>query len=328
MIKRLVFLLFTLWIAVTLNFFIPRFMPGNPAQLMVQRLVGEGPVNPQLVHAVAIMLGLPTGSLLHQYGVYLQDLLHGNFGVSYTYFPYPVMHAISQALPWTLVLLGTTTVITFVLGTVLGALAAARRGTWFDTAATITANFTGTFPFFWTALMAVYVLGFLLHWFPVAGGYAATMTPNWSFPFLASAVYHSVLPAVTIVLTGTGGWLFGMRNNMMHVLGEDYVRLAIAKGLTPREIALAYGARNAILPNLTGFAMSLGTLVGGSILVETVFSYPGMGYLLFNAVSNQDYPLMQAIFLFITVGTLVANFLADLLYGVLDPRARRGGEIA
>lgn len=325
MVKRVAFLVFTLWIAVTLNFLIPRLMPGNPAQIMVQRLVGEGPVDPALVHAVAIMLGLPQGSLLHQYQVYLANLLHGNFGVSYTYFPYSVMSVIGNALPWTLVLLGTTTLITFVLGTVTGAVAASRRGTFFDTAATILANFTATFPFFWTALMAVYILGFVFHWFPVSGGYSATMSPAWSWPFIASAVYHSVLPALVIVVSGTGGWLFGMRNNMIHVMGEDYVRLATAKGLRPREIALSYGARNAILPNLTGFAMSLGTLVGGSILVETVFSYPGMGYLLFNAVSNQDYPLMQTIFLFITIGTLIANFVADLMYGVLDPRTRRGG---
>lgn len=325
MLKRTAFLVFTLWIAVTLNFLIPRLMPGNPAQIMVQRLVGEGPVNPVLVHAVAIMLGLPQGSLWHQYQVYLVNLVHGNFGVSYTYFPYAVMSVIGNALPWTLALLGTTTVITFVLGTVMGALAASRRGTWFDTAATILANFTATFPFFWTALMAVYVLGFLLHWFPVSGGYAANMAPSWSWPFIGSAIYHSILPALVIVISGTGGWLFGMRNNMIHVMSEDYVRLATAKGLPAREIALSYGARNAILPNLTGFAMSLGTLVGGSILVETVFSYPGMGYLLFNAVSNQDYPLMQTIFLFITIGTLVANFAADLMYGVLDPRTRRGG---
>ena len=325
LIKRLAFLLFTLWLAVTLNFLIPRLMPGNPAQIMVQKLVGEGPVNPQLVRAVGIMLGLPRGTLWHQYVLYVHNLLHGNFGVSYTYFPYPVMAVIAQALPWTLILLGTTTIITFILGTALGALAASRRGTWFDTTATITANFTATFPFFWTALMALYVLGFVLHWFPQSGGYDAAMMPQWSATFVLSAVYHSVLPALVIVVTGTGGWLFGMRNNMIHVLGEDYVRLAMAKGLPRREIALAYGARNAILPNLTGFAMSLGTLVGGSILVETVFSYPGMGYLLFNAVGNSDYPLMQTIFLFITIGTLIANFVADILYGVLDPRTRRGG---
>ncbi len=326
MAKRFVFLVFTLWIAVTLNFLIPRMMPGNPAELMVRRIVGQGPVNPQLVHAVEIMLGLPVGSMAHQYVLYLGNMIHGSFGVSYTYFPYPVMQVIGQALPWTLALLGTTTIVTFVLGTALGAFAAWRRGSWFDTAATVTANFTATFPFFWIALMAIYVLGFLLHWFPINGGYGAGLTPGWNGTFLASALDHSILPALTIVVAGTGGWLFGMRNNMIHVLGEDYVRLAVAKGLGGRVIALDYGARNAILPNITGFAMSLGTLVGGSILVESVFGYPGMGYLLYNAVGDQDYPLMQAIFLLITVGTLLANFLADLAYGVLDPRARRGGE--
>jgi peptide/nickel transport system permease protein len=326
-LRRSGFFLFTLWIAVTLNFLIPRLMPGNPAQLILEKFGQNEVIPPAQIRAIEAMLGIPTTPLWQQYLSYLRDLVEGRWGISYSFYPYSVTYVIGQALPWTLALLGTTTVITFVLGNLLGALAAWRRNSTFDALVTITANFTGTFPYFWTAMMLLYLLAIRAHWFPATGGYAESLTPSLSWTFLSSAIDHSILPALTIVVTGTGGWLFGMRNNMINILGEDYVRLAVAKGLPSRRIALHYGARNAILPNLAAFAISVGGLVGGSILVETTFNYPGMGYLLFNAVNNQDYPLMQAIFLLITVATLLANYLADLLNGILDPRVRTGGEV-
>lgn len=323
-LRRGLFFLATLWAAVTLNFLIPRLSPGDPADAIVARLVGQDvTLDPAQVEAVRLMLGVPGGNLLTQYLDYLGAVLTGDFGVSYSYYPYTVLHMVGETLPWTLVLVGVTQVVGFVIGTVAGAYAANRRNTRFDAVVSVGSAFVGALPFFWLAMLLIYVFAFQLGWFPDGGGFSSDVSPGLSFDFLASATYHSVLPAVAILLTAPIGWLMGMRNNMVASLGEDYTRLARAKGLSQRRIALTYGARIAVLPNVTGFAMALGGIMGGTVLVESIFNYPGMGRLLFDAVGNRDYPLMQALFLFTTVGVLVANLLADVLYGVLDPRVRR-----
>ncbi|GAB3425289.1 ABC transporter permease [Flindersiella endophytica] len=322
-LRRIAFFFLTLWAAVTLNFIIPRLQPGDPAQSMVSRLAGQSEsIDPAAVKAVQVMLGLPTGSIFEQYVDYLKSVVRLDFGLSYTYFPYTVMHMVGQAMPWTIVLVGVTQIVGFVAGTLLGAAAAWKRNGKFDSVVSLGSTFLGTLPFFWIALILIYVFAFTLRWFPEAGGYSET-TPGWSPAFLSDAAYHSILPALSLLVTAPIGWILGMRNNMVHTLGEDYTRLAQAKGLRPRRVALAYSARVAVLPNVTGFAMSLGGILGGTVLVEMIFGYPGMGKLMFDAVSNRDYPLMQTLFLFITVGVLLANLLADMLYGVLDPRVRR-----
>jgi ABC-type dipeptide/oligopeptide/nickel transport system permease component len=322
-VRRILFFFLTLWAAVTLNFIIPRLQPGDPAQSMVSRLSGQSEaIDPAAVKAVQVMLGLPTGSIFEQYIDYLKSVVQFDFGLSYTYFPYTVMHMIGQAMPWTIVLVGVTQIVGFVAGTLLGAAAAWKRNGTFDSVVSLGSTFLGTLPFFWIALILIYVFAFTLRWFPEAGGYGETM-PGLSMSFLGDAAYHSILPALSLLITAPIGWILGMRNNMVHTLGEDYTRLAQAKGLRPRRVALAYSARVAILPNITGFAMSLGGILGGTVLVEMIFGYPGLGKLMFDAVSNRDYPLMQTLFLFITVGVLLANLFADILYGVLDPRVRR-----
>lgn len=300
-------------------------MPGNPAQAMLAKYAQQGPLSPSQTHAMELMLGLPTGSLWSQYWQYLNNVLHGRFGIAYSYYPEHVMTVIMQALPWTLILVGVVTVLQFVLGTLLGVYVAWYRGKRFDSIATVLFSFTSAVPYFWIALAFIYFFGFVLHWFPISGGYHSSFSPNWSASFVGSAVYHSILPALTIFITGIGGSLLGMRNNMINTLGEDYILLAKVKGLPDFLIATRYAARNALLPIVTNFAMSLGGIVGGSLLMETVFAYPGMGYLMATAVSNQDYPLLQALFLFITISVLLANFFADMVYGVLDPRVRREG---
>lgn len=325
--RKIGFLVLTIWIAVTLNFIIPRLMPGNPVQAMMAKYAQQGPVSPEQEKSLELMLGLPTGSLWNQYWKYLGNLLQGNFGVSYSYFPQSVSSVIMHALPWTLVLVGMVTVLQFVVGTLLGVYAAWNRGKKFDSSATVLLSFTSAFPYFWLALALIYFFGFIHPWFPISGGYAGTLVPAFSGAFLGSALYHSVLPALTIFITGIGGSLLGMRNNMINTLGEDYILLAQAEGLKNRTIAVRYAARNALLPIVTNFAMSLGMVVGGSLLMETVFAYPGMGYLLATAVSNQDYPLLQALFLFITISVLLANFVADIVAGLLDPRLRRGDAV-
>jgi peptide/nickel transport system permease protein len=322
LLRRLAFYLVALWAAVTLNFLIPRLAPGNPAQAMLFRLKGKA--SPQAIHAINILLGINThDSLLAQYGQYLNNLLHGNLGVSITYLPTPVSQVIAQDLPWTLVLVGVTLVISFVVGTLLGALVAWRHGSKLDTILPPVFTFLSAIPYFWLALIFLYFFAFYYNWFPTYGGYDAdTTVPGWSPDFLLSALQHAILPAITIIIGSIAGWILGMRNTMITTLSEDYVLMAEAKGLPERRIMLTYAARNAILPNITSFALSLGFVVSGALLTEIVFSYPGIGFALLQAVDNLDYPLMEGIFLLIVVAVLVANFLADLAYVVLDPRVR------
>lgn len=327
LLRRAIVLLLTLWTAVTLNFFIPRLMPGNPAQAMLAKFHGKGPINPQALRSIEVMLGISNESLWKQYLQYWHNIIHFDFGVSYTYFPYTVSHMIGQALPWTLVLVGVTTIISFIIGTLLGILSAWRQGkAMSDTFVTSLFTFTSSFPYFWFALLCAFLLSFMWNLFPLSGGYQAGMLPNLSWNFYGSAIYHSILPAFTILVSSIGGWQLGMRNNMLSALSEDYVTLAKARGLSEMRIAITYAARNAILPNVTGFAMSLGFIVGGSVLTEMVFGYPGMGNLLYVAVSNEDFPLMQGIFLIIVICVVLANFAADIVNVFIDPRIRRGGE--
>ena len=324
--RRIGFFLATLWAAVTLNFVIPRLQPGDPAEVMVRKLAGkDAQLDPAAVTAMRAMLGAPDGNLFQQYVDYLKALSHGKFGISYTYFPYPVTEVIGKALPWTLVLVGVTQVLAFVIGVTLGAYAAWRRNTRFDSLVTLGSTFVGTLPGFWIALLLLFAFGYTLGWFPTSGGYEDSM-PGWNPGFVGDAALHSLLPAASLLVTAPIGWILGMRNTMVMNLGEDYIRLARAKGLPDRVVALRYAARNALLPSVTGFAIALGGVLGGSILVETIFDYPGMGRLMGEAVSNRDFPLLQALLLFIIVGVLVANLVADLLYGVLDPRARKAGQ--
>jgi peptide/nickel transport system permease protein len=324
-VRRIAFFLATLWAAVTLNFLIPRLQPGDPADAIVQRLGGgqESAVDPAQLEAIRLMLGISGENTFVQYFQYLGALVRGDLGVSYTYFPYTVTEVIADALPWTLVLVGVTTIISFIVGTLLGTWAAYRRGTKVDSVLTLGSTFLGTLPFFWIALLLIYVFAFQLLWLPEGGGYGGTSQPGLNAQFLGDALYHSILPAAALLITGPIGWILAMRNNMVQTLGEDYTRLAVARGLGERRIALTYGARIAILPSVTGFAISLGALLGGTLLVESIFGYPGLGRLLLEAVQNRDYPLMQALFLLTTVGVLTANLVADFAYGALDPRVRR-----
>lgn len=321
--RKIAFFLATLWAAITMNFVIPRLQPGDPAEVMVQKLAGkDAQLNPAAVEAMRAMLGAPDGSLFHQYVEYLKALAHGDFGLSYTYYPYPVTEVIGQALPWTLVLVGVTQVLAFVIGITLGAFAAWRRNSRFDGIVTLGSTFVGTLPGFWIALLLLFIFGYTMGWFPTGGGYSAT-TPGLNAAFLGDAAYHSILPALSLLITAPIGWILGMRNTMVMNLGEDYIRLAKAKGLPDKVVALRYAARNALLPSVTGFAIALGGVLGGSILVEQIYDYPGMGRLMAEAIGNRDFPLLQTLLLFIIIGVLLANLVADLLYGVLDPRARR-----
>lgn len=315
--------LLTLWAAITVNFLLPRMMPGSPADAAIAKLAQNGPVTPEMRAAIEAQLGVPKGNLLQQYVQYLGNIARFDFGISYSNFPQSVSDLIVAALPWTLTLVGAVTILSFLIGTVLGAVAAWRRGTGVDTATSVGSSFLSAFPPFWIALLLLYFLGYVTGAFPTSGAYSATVIPTFNAAFFADALYHAILPGLTILITSLGGWIMGMRNTMIGTLGDDYVTFAEANGLKQHTVMLRYAARNALLPNLTSFGLVLGGVVGGSLLVEQVFNYPGVGLLLFQAVTNQDYPLMQALFLMITTSVLVANFIVDMLYGVLDPRTRR-----
>ena len=326
LLRKLGFYLVALWAAVTLNFFIPRLLPGSPVDAVLAKLALRGPVDAGTRRSIEVMLGADSEKpLAQEYIDYLGGLVTGDLGVSVTYFPTPVIEVVGQSLPWTLVLVGLATAFTFVLGMVLGTVVGWRRGTWLDSLIPATTILQAV-PYFWLALLFIYVLSVNLGMFPISGGYDFTLVrPAFDYPFLSNALYHGFLPALTIVLSSLGGWLLGMRNMMVSTLSEDYILTAEAKGLHPRRVMLMYAARNAMLPSVSGFAISLGFVVSGSIVVETVFSYPGVGYTMLQAVQNNDYSLMQGMFLIITVSVLAANLVVDLLYGVIDPRTRARG---
>ena len=319
-LQRLGFYLFAAWAALTLNFFLPRLMPGDPATALFARFRGR--LAPEAMSALRETFGLTDAPLMSQYVTYLGHVLRGDFGVSVAYFPSPVSQVIGTGLVWTIFLAGTAVLVSFVIGTLLGVASAWWRRGWLDTWVPSALVFLGAFPYFWLAMVALYVLGFTLRWFPLGHAYGDDLTPSFSLVFFADVLRHAALPVGTVVLATLGGWLLSMRNTMITVLGSDYVNLARAKGLAPTRVMLRYAARNALLPSVTGFGMALGFVLGGSLLTEIVFSYPGQGYLLVQAVRSQDYPLMQGIFLVITLAVLGANWVVDLIYLWLDPRTR------
>jgi peptide/nickel transport system permease protein len=322
-LQRIAFYLLTLWAAITLNFFIPRLAPGDPVQSLIASRQGE--ISSSAIDSLYALFGLKKNeSLWHQYLDYWNQILHGNLGLSFTFFPAPVSQIIGQALPWTVMLVGITTVISFLIGTGLGVLAGWRRGSWADGLLPVTTFFSSV-PYFWLGILAIYLLAGPGSFFPSAGGFDSNLVPAWDQYFIPSAIRHSLLPALTILISSVSGWILSMRNMMITVSSEDYITVAHAKGLSGRRVAMSYAARNALLPNVSGFALSLGFIVGGTLLVEIVFSYPGLGFTLLEGLGKKDYPLMQGIFLIITIAVLIANLLADVVYLLLDPRTRKEG---
>ncbi|MEV6302296.1 ABC transporter permease [Actinoplanes sp. NPDC051861] len=323
LLRKAGFYLVALWAALTVNFFIPRLMPGDPVEIMISKLGQKGPVSPETRASIEALLGTNTSEpLWNQYLDYLSSLAAGDLGVSVTFFPASVSDIIGQTLPWTIGLIGMATIISFLVGVGLGTLAGWKRGSWLDSLIPVTTMFQSV-PYFWLALILLFLFGSVWPIFPLNGGYDVyNVTPGWNGPFIASVIYYGTLPALTIILSSVGGWMLGMRNMMVSTLSDDYMVTAEAKGLRPGRIMRRYAARNAILPSISGFAISLGFVVAGSIVTEAVFSYPGIGSALLQAVGGNDYALMQGIFLIITLSVLGANLLVDLLYSVIDPRTR------
>jgi peptide/nickel transport system permease protein len=276
------------------------------------------------LRALKAELGFSNTNIIQQYFTYLWNLAHGNLGLSFSHFPVPVRTVIGQDLPWTLLLVGIAVLISSILGTFLGIVAAWRRGSSFDNVLPPVLLFLLSFPGFWLGLGLIYLLALKLGWFPLSGAYGLNVSRGWNWSFISSVAGHAALPAFVLVVTTLGGWALGMRNNMVSVLGEDYITMAETKGLSARRVMLMYAARNAILPQVTYFALALAGVVSGQVFIETVFSYPGVGYDLVSAAQNEDYPLLQGLLLFVVFAVLLANFVADVIYVRLDPRAREG----
>src|SRR5712691_1316373 len=318
--RRLGLYIVTAIVAITVNFFIPHLMPGNPVLTLIGRMQAQ--ISPQTINALELQYGVNTSTgLWGQYLHYWDQLLHGNLGISLSSYPTPVTTLIRGALPWTVGLVGVATVLSFVLGTLVGIVVAWRRGSWLDNILPAMTFFQAV-PYFFLAILAVALFATKLSWFPQNSAYDITLDPGFSGAYIASVLDHAVLPALTIVLASIAGWIITMRNVMITTMDEDYVLIAQAKGL-PSGRVISYAARNAILPSVSGFSLAVGFIVSGALLTEIVFSYPGVGFVLLQAISNEDYPLLQGIFLVITFAVLAANLIADFVYAFLDPRTRQ-----
>ncbi|HLJ66859.1 MAG TPA: ABC transporter permease [Chloroflexota bacterium] len=318
--RRLGFYVLAFWIAITINFALPRLMPGDPASTLFASYAGR--MTPEELTALRRALGFTNQNILQQYVTYLGNLLHGQMGLSYSHYPVPVMDVIRNDIGWTLLLVGIAVTISFTIGTLLGTLAAWKRGSLLDSILPPVLLFCWSFPPFFLGMLLLYFLGLKAGWFPISHAYAIDQPISLTPRFVGSVAYHAILPATVLVITTIGGWCLGMRNNMVATLSEDYITMAEAKGLRNWRVMLMYAARNAILPQVTAFAITLGFVVSGQVLIESIFSYPGVGFDLVTAATNQDYPLLQGLLLFIVAAVLLANFLVDILYVRLDPRAR------
>lgn len=320
LVRRLGFYLVAFWAAITVNFLLPRLLPGNPIDYFRMRYQSQLAANPHLLDSLRPAFDFKHQSLFAEYLQYLQHLARLDFGVSYSQFPTPVNTLVGQALPWSMFLAGVSAVLAFSIGTMIGILAAWRRGKTVDVVVTPLTMFTQSFPAFFVAMLILYFIGVKGGWFPINHAYGEDTQPGWSPAFAVSVARHAAMPVLALLLSSIGGWLLGMRAVMINTLSEDYVAMAEAKGLSNWRVMMMYAARNALLPQVTSFAIVLGYAITSLVLIENVFAYPGLGYLMVTAVQATDYPLMQSIFFLLTVCMLVANLIADLIYTLLDPR--------
>ena len=321
--RRLVFYVFALWVALTINFLLPRMMPGSPIDGILQHLTpAQLAANPGIVKTYEALVGGGNNSIWQDYVTYLGRIVHLDFGISTSHYPAPVSQVVGQTLPYSIFLVGVAFFLSFVIGTGIGMFAAWRRGGFVDSVFVPGFMALSAFPAFFTALLGLYFLGLKLQWFPIQHAYDNGLTPGFNWAFLSSAFRHAQLPMLVILAAFTGGWMLNMRTVMINTIGEDYVTMAHAKGLRDRQVMRRYAGRNAILPPLNGFAALFASAVGGLVFVEYVFSYPGAGLTLQQAVLGNDYALAQALLVVLSVCVIVANLLMDVLNLILDPRLR------
>lgn len=324
--NRLITLVLTVFIAATLIWVIPRLSPIDPAEIALGRMAaGAGAVenSEAILTQLRAQLGIDQ-PLVVQYGKYLWGVMQFDFGLSTASFPTPVSTLIANALPWTMGLMLISLIITFVIGNLLGAFMVWEHTSALWKVAIPTAMVFTSIPPILSGLLLMWVFAAKLQWFPLTGAYGLTVEPGWSWDFVQSVLYHGFLPALSIVVVTFGFWALGMRGLMISVQGEDYTTLAKAKGLRPRYILYKYMIRNAILPQITAFALKIGLLIAGQVLVERIFAYNGMGKLLYDAILNQDFPVIQGVSYVIILMTALSVFVVDLIYPFIDPRIRHG----
>ncbi|WP_267643161.1 ABC transporter permease [Haloarchaeobius amylolyticus] len=334
-VKRTVQALFTAFFVLSLSFALVRLMPGNPADQLRGQLIRNNPdlsqqeVNRRVENFISIDLSEP---LHQQYLDYVGSVLQGDLGQSLSQNA-PVAEILGEALPWTVFAFSIAIALMFAFGIALGSIMAYWEGSRFDMSATGIGIFLNSTPNYVTALIFLYVFGFTLGWFPTNGHHSSQVVaivdplrPVATFQFVADALYHASLIIAAVVITGFGGVALGMRGNSIQVLGEDYLRVARLRGLSDTRIALRYVARNAILPMYTSILLSFGAVIGGSAILEEIFVYPGLGYYIVAAVETRDYPLMMGSFVLLTLAVVFGAFVADMTYGLVDPRVTTGGD--
>ncbi|HLZ26970.1 MAG TPA: ABC transporter permease [Chloroflexota bacterium] len=326
-LQRVFKAIITIFLITSMTFFLVRLLPGNPVETYINTQIGQYGMSyaDAAQQAAGLFSFNPNEPLAQQYGEYLVALAHGDLGRPLLSQGTTVGELIKSYLPWTLFSVGVGLLISFSLGIGLGMLIAYRREGLVDHVLTATGSLLHSVPNYLLAIMIVVFLGVQLGWLPITnmrGAYSPGVTPALSIDFIKDALYHASLPIATYVLSTVGSWMLIMKSSTLATLDEDYVTAARARGLRDRRIATAYVGRNAVLPLFTQVAIAAGFVVGGSLLIEPLFQYQGIGWILKNSVNQRDYPVMQGIFLVITASVVIANLLADLLYGRLDPRIR------
>ena len=318
--RKLFLYVVTFFFAATVDWAIPRFMPGDPVQGLIARMQAQ----PESADAIAGYYTKAFGldvPLWKQYVNFWAGLFSGDLGTSIWQFPTPVTTLIMHAVPYTLALLVPAILLSFYFGNKLGALAARRKA--LDNTVLPASYILTATPYMWLAIVLAYVFGSVLAVLPISGAYDFALRPEWSLEFARSFLAHWFLPFMSLFLVGLGGWAIGMRNMIIYELESDYAHYLEALG-APQRLVRNYAYRNALLPQVTGLALALGAVVGGALVTEVVFTYPGLGNMTLTAIQNRDYFLLQGIFLFIIIGVLVANFIVDIIYVIIDPRTRIG----
>lgn len=323
-IQRIIRAIFTIWVVVTLTFGMIRLLPGGPLTQLKGKLIRQGYPPSEIKGLIQTYQNIrPDQPIYIQYIDYVTALMRGDLGESFKYTD-SVASIVAQALPWTMFVMVTSVILIFAIAIVWGALMAYKDGSTFDTLSSTVSILLSSIPFYVLAIALVVVFGYTLEWFPVRYKTSPGIKPSLTLTFVLDALHHAVLPIASMVLTGAGLQALAMRGNSIQILGADYVRVARLRGLSDQRISTRYVARNAILPMWTGFLTLIGFYLGGSVILEEVFSYPGIGYYMFQALEARDYSLMMGIFLVITVALVLSVFIADLTYGMVDPRVKSG----
>src|SRR5215471_12818522 len=323
---RLVIFVVTVLISITIVFVIPRLVPGDPLGALSVKLsqVGANLGSRELVDQYMRRFGLDK-SIPEQYVAYLRQLSQGDLGYSISAFPTRVQDMLAAALPWTIGLLAVTTVLSWLLGSLIGALVGWSGGRSRPLQALVPfALVLYTTPYYILAIILVFLLAYLWPIFPLSGAYTVGVRPELSLSFILDVIHHGLLPALSIILVSLGWWFLSMRSLIVGLKGEDYIMWAEAKGLPTGRVFWAYAFRNALLPQVTGLALSLGQIVGGALVMETIFGYPGLGYLIFSSIKTLDYPVIQGTILLIVISVGIVNLVIDLVYPLIDPRIRYG----